>query len=57
LFVYTALGGRGITLAPLLGRLLAAQIAGSPWPLERDLVDAVDPARFLVRSARRGTSG
>jgi tRNA 5-methylaminomethyl-2-thiouridine biosynthesis bifunctional protein len=56
LFVCTALGGRGITLAPLLGRLLAAQISGSPLPLERDLVDAVDPARFRVRAARRETA-
>lgn len=53
LFVCTALGGRGITLAPLLGRLLAAQVAGAPLPLEQDLVDAVDPARWWVRAARR----
>lgn len=53
LHVLGALGGRGITLAPLLGRLVAARIAGSPWPLERDLADAVDPARWLVRAARK----
>lgn len=53
LFVCTALGGRGITLAPLLGRLLAAQIAGSPLPLPQSLVDAVDPVRWRVRAARR----
>ena len=53
LYVCTALGGRGITMAPLLGRLLAAQITGGPLPLERSLVDAVDPARFRVRAARR----
>jgi len=54
LFVCAALGGRGITLAPLLGRLLAAQITGGALPLEQSLVDAVDPARWLVRAARRG---
>lgn len=54
LFVCTALGGRGITLAPLLGRLVAAQVAGSPLPLEQDLVDAIDPVRWRVRAARRG---
>ena len=53
LFVATALGGRGITLAPLLGELLAAQICGEPLPLGADLVDAIDPARWLVRQARR----
>jgi tRNA 5-methylaminomethyl-2-thiouridine biosynthesis bifunctional protein len=55
LHVCTALGGRGITLAPLLGALLAAQITGAPLPLEQSLVDAVDPARWLVRAARRST--
>ncbi|MDP1901566.1 MAG: FAD-dependent 5-carboxymethylaminomethyl-2-thiouridine(34) oxidoreductase MnmC [Rubrivivax sp.] len=52
LFVLTALGARGLTLAPLLARLVAAQATGSPWPLEQDLADAIDPARWLVRSAR-----
>ena len=56
LFVCCALGGRGITLAPLLGRLLAAQIAGSPLPLEQSLVDAIDPARWQVRAVRRERS-
>jgi tRNA 5-methylaminomethyl-2-thiouridine biosynthesis bifunctional protein len=57
LFVLTALGARGLTLAPLLGRLVAAQATGSPWPLEQDLADAVDPARWLVRAARRAPVG
>ncbi len=52
LFVLTALGARGLTLAPLLGELVAAMAAGAPWPLEQDLVDAVDPGRWLVRAAR-----
>lgn len=46
------LGARGITLAPLLGELVAARIALTPLPLEQSLVDAVDPGRFLVRAAR-----
>lgn len=53
LFVLTALGARGLTLAPLLGRLVAAMATGTPWPLEQDLVDAVDPGRWTVRAARR----
>ena len=53
LFVLTALGARGLSLAPLMGRLVAAQATGAPWPLEQDLVDAVDPGRWAVRSARR----
>jgi tRNA 5-methylaminomethyl-2-thiouridine biosynthesis bifunctional protein len=52
LFVLTALGSRGLTLAPLLGELVAAQALGLPWPLEQDLADAVDPARWAVRAVR-----
>ena len=55
LFVLTALGARGLTLAPLLGRLVAAQATGTPWPLEQGLADAVDPARWIVRAARART--
>lgn len=53
LFVLGALGARGLTLAPLLARLIAAQASGTPWPLEQDLADAVDPARWQLRAARR----
>ncbi len=52
LFVLTALGSRGLTLAPLLGELVAAQALGLPWPLEQDLADAIDPARWAVRAVR-----
>ena len=53
LFVLTALGSRGITLAPLLGELIASMAEGAPLPMERRLADALDPARWLVRAARR----
>ncbi|MFT3821893.1 MAG: FAD-dependent 5-carboxymethylaminomethyl-2-thiouridine(34) oxidoreductase MnmC [Rubrivivax sp.] len=46
-------GGRGLTLAPLLGEVLAARLLGAPLPLEQSLVDAVDPGRWIVRAARR----
>jgi tRNA 5-methylaminomethyl-2-thiouridine biosynthesis bifunctional protein len=53
LFVCTALASRGIGWAPLLGELIAAWAGGGPFPLEAELVEAVDPARFNVRRARR----
>jgi len=56
LYVATAFGGRGLTLAPVAGQLLAAQITGTPWPLERSLAEAMDPARWWVRAKRRGSS-
>ena len=55
LFVYTALGSRGITWSALGAQVLAAAIDGDDGvaPLEASLRDAVDPARFAVRALRR----
>lgn len=53
LYVLTALGARGAVSAPLAAELLACHITGEPWPLERDLVTALHPARFLVRELKR----
>jgi len=55
LFVFTALGSRGITWSALGARLLASLITGAPAPLEASLIDAVDPARFVSRRSRRAT--
>jgi len=53
LFVCAGFGSRGLTWAPLAGRLLASWIADAPYPLPADLVDALDPARFAARRVRR----
>ena len=53
LFVFTALGSRGITWSALGGRVVAAAISGAPAPLEASLLDAIDPARFVTRQVRR----
>lgn len=55
LHVAAGFGARGLTLAPLLAELVACRISGNPLPLPQSLVDAVDPARVLVREARRAT--
>ncbi|HEY9026659.1 MAG TPA: FAD-dependent 5-carboxymethylaminomethyl-2-thiouridine(34) oxidoreductase MnmC, partial [Burkholderiaceae bacterium] len=52
LFVASGFGSRGLTWAPLAGRLIASWIAGAPCPLPADLVDALDPARFATRAVR-----
>jgi tRNA 5-methylaminomethyl-2-thiouridine biosynthesis bifunctional protein len=54
--LYGALGyaSRGLTWAVLGGELIASAVEGEPLPLEGDLADAVDPARFALRRARRG---
>ena len=52
LYAAFALASRGIAFAPLAAELVAAQIGGEPWPLERALANALDPARFLLRRLR-----
>jgi tRNA 5-methylaminomethyl-2-thiouridine biosynthesis bifunctional protein len=47
-------GARGMVWAGLAAELLAAQLENEPLPVERELVAAVDPARFLLRAVRRG---
>jgi tRNA 5-methylaminomethyl-2-thiouridine biosynthesis bifunctional protein len=49
-----AFGSRGLVWSTLAAELIAAQIEGEPWPIERELADAIDPARFLLRALRQG---
>ncbi len=53
-YALTGLASRGLTWASLAAELLASQIEDEPMPLETDLVEALDPARFLLRRLRRG---
>jgi len=52
LYASFAFGSRGLSLAPLAGELIAAQVEGEPWPLERSLAARVDVARFLLQRMR-----
>jgi tRNA 5-methylaminomethyl-2-thiouridine biosynthesis bifunctional protein len=54
--LYALLGyaSRGLIWAGWAAELLAAQIEGEPLPLESALVDALDPARFVLRARRTG---
>ncbi len=56
LFGAFAYGSRGLVWAALGAELIASQIEGEPWPIERDLADSIDPARFLLRALRQGTA-
>lgn len=49
-----AFGSRGLVWATLAAELIVSQIEGEPWPIERDLAEAVDPGRFLLRMLRHG---
>lgn len=47
LYVAAGYGSRGVVWAGLLGEALADRITGQPLPLERDLLRAIDPQRFV----------
>lgn len=53
--LYGLLGyaSRGLIWAPIAAELLAAQIAGEPLPIERELAARLDPARFCLNAYRR----
>ena len=53
-FGLLGLGARGMVWAPLAAELIACQMHGDPLPIERELVDAIDPGRFHLRALRRG---
>ena len=44
-------GARGIVWSALMADLLLSRLEGEPLPLETDLIDAVDPGRFLLGRA------
>lgn len=46
-------GARGIVWSALMADLLLSELEGEPLPLEMDLVDALDPGRFLIRPPQR----
>ncbi len=54
LYGLLGLGSRGLVWTILAAESLASRIVGDPMPLEKDLLAAVDPARFLLRQHRRG---
>ncbi|MGA1317233.1 MAG: FAD-dependent oxidoreductase, partial [Rubrivivax sp.] len=57
LFVCGGFGSRGLTWAPLAAQVICAWLEGTPMPLEADLLDAIDPARWQVRAYRRAAVG
>ncbi|MFA3789760.1 bifunctional tRNA (5-methylaminomethyl-2-thiouridine)(34)-methyltransferase MnmD/FAD-dependent 5-carboxymethylaminomethyl-2-thiouridine(34) oxidoreductase MnmC [Aliiglaciecola sp. SL4] len=53
LYVFAGLGSRGLTTAPLLSELLASQINNEPLPMAKQLLDALNPNRFLIKNLIR----
>jgi len=53
LYAVSGFGARGLVWAALLAEYLASALDGDPLPIERELIDAIDPARYLLRPARK----
>ncbi len=54
LYAAIAYGSRGLVWSGIAAELLACQLEGDVLPLESDLVDAVDPGRFVMKRLRHG---
>lgn len=53
LFINVGHGSRGLCYTPLSAELLVAHIEREPMPLDRELIQALHPARFLIRDLMR----
>lgn len=53
-FVSSGFGARGFTWGPWAGSVLAARLCGAPAPASRSALEAVAPARLLLRALKRG---
>ena len=54
LYVLSGYGARGLVWSALAAELLASQLEHDPLPITRDLCEAVDPARFILRPPLNG---
>jgi tRNA 5-methylaminomethyl-2-thiouridine biosynthesis bifunctional protein len=53
-FISSGFGARGFTWGPWAGSVLAARLCGAPAPASRSALEAVAPARLLLRALKRG---
>lgn len=49
LYTLTGLGARGLCSAPLLAEILAADICGSPYPVDSNMLFNLSTNRFVIR--------
>jgi tRNA 5-methylaminomethyl-2-thiouridine biosynthesis bifunctional protein len=54
LYVSAAHGSRGMTGCFLAAEMIAAQVEGTPLPVEQVIAAAVNPARFVIRRLKHG---
>ena len=56
LYVFAGFAGRGLTLAPFMAEMLAAQVSGEIPLVDTDYISRVHPARFQVKRLMKGIS-
>lgn len=54
LYLMTGLGARGLCSAPLLADILAADICGTPYPVDAQMLFNLAPNRFVIRDIIKG---
>ncbi|MDP2698096.1 FAD-dependent 5-carboxymethylaminomethyl-2-thiouridine(34) oxidoreductase MnmC [Thalassospira sp.] len=53
-YICTGFGARGMIAAPLAADIIASQICAMPATLPTPVLDAIHPARFIIRGLKRG---
>ena len=49
LYLLTGLGARGLCTAPLLAKILTADLTGAPYPIDNEMLFNLSPNRFVIR--------
>jgi len=55
LYISVGHGSKGLLTCPIGAELLAAMICNEPLPLGRTLIEAMSPARFIIKNLIRGS--
>lgn len=53
LYVNLAHGSKGLITGPISGEILACMLENKPMPIEKDLIDKLNPARFIIKNLIR----
>jgi len=54
LYILSALGSKGIAYAPILAETLVSLLFEEPPALPLDIIEALHPARFILRDLKKG---
>jgi len=53
LYIHAGHGSNGMTSAPFASEILASLICGEPIPVSQEVMDALNPCRFLIRDLKK----